>query len=136
MSKVAVVYWSGTGNTEAMAAAVAEGAREKGAEVTLASGGKEAVDEFYQSKPFFYDVILMDIMMPEMDGCEAARLIRALNRPDAGKVIILALTANSFAEDVIRTMEAGMNAHLVKPLNMKVLQETLQKLLEKRNENQ
>ena len=115
---------------------VGELLEEKGAEVTLASGGKESVDEFYQSEPFYYDVILMDIMMPEMDGCEATRLIRALNRPDSGKVIILALTANSFAEDVIRTMEAGMNAHLVKPLNMKVLQETLQKLLEKRAENQ
>ena len=89
---------------------------------------------FCQSEEFAYDVILMDIMMPEVDGCEAARLIRSQQRADAETVTILALTANSFAEDVIRTMESGMNAHLVKPINMKILQETVQKLLKKKNE--
>lgn len=114
---------------------VGELLEEQGATVDLAPGGRESVEMFSQSEEFTYDVILMDIMMPEVDGCEAAQLIRSQQRADAETVIILALTANSFAEDVIRTMESGMNAHLVKPLNMKILQETVQKLLEKKTEN-
>ena len=113
---------------------VGELLEEQGAIVDLAPGGRESVEMFCQSEEFAYNVILMDIMMPEVDGCEAARLIRSQQRADAETVIILALTANSFAEDVIRTMESGMNAHLVKPINMKILQETVQKLLEKKNE--
>ena len=113
---------------------VGELLEEQGAIVDLAPGGRESVEMFCQSEEFAYDVILMDIMMPEVDGCEAARLIRSQQRADAETVIILALTANSFAEDVIRTMESGMNAHLVKPINMKILQETVQKLLKKKNE--
>lgn len=114
---------------------VGELLEEQGAIVDLAPGGRESVEMFCQSEKFAYDIILMDIMMPEVDGCEAARLIRSQQRADAETVIILALTANSFAEDVIRTMESGINAHLVKPINMKILQETVQKLLKKKNEN-
>ena len=73
------------------------------------------------------------MQMPVMDGCASAAAIRALDRPDANWVIIIALTANSFSEDVIRTVKAGMNAHLAKPADMKVLQETIKKLLSERS---
>ena len=100
----------------------------------ITDGVSNGADAFNYVATGEYDGIVMDIMMPEVDGCEAARLIRSQQRADAETVIILALTANSFAEDVIRTMESGMNAHLVKPINMKILQETVQKLLKKKNE--
>ncbi len=67
--------------------------------------------------------------MPEMDGCEATRAIRALERPDAKKVPIIALTANAFAEDITRTTQAGMDAHLAKPINIELLCATLAKLM-------
>ena len=91
--------------------------REAGAQVTNALNGKEAVDAFARSAPFHYDVILMDIMMPVMDGYAAARRIRSLSRPDAAAVPIIAMTANTFAEDVARCRQAGMNAHLAKPMD-------------------
>ena len=79
-----------------------------------------------------FDVILMDIMMPVMNGMEAAKAIRALERPDAETVPIIALTANAFTEDRKKSQEASMNAHLTKPLNMKTIIQTITKLL--RNE--
>ena len=79
-----------------------------------------------------FDVILMDIMMPVMNGMEAAKAIRALERPDAETVPIIALTANAFMEDRKKSQEAGMNAHLTKPLNMKTIIQTITKIAEKR----
>lgn len=88
----------------------------EGMRVTEAHDGSEAVQLFEQSPPGTFDVILMDIMMPVMDGLEASRLIRTMGRPDAKQIPILAMTANAFPEDVVRSREAGMNAHLAKPL--------------------
>ncbi len=86
--------------------------------VEHAANGKEAVEKFSRSEPHYYDMILMDIQMPVMDGLEATRQIRALSRPDAAKVPIVAMTANAFLEDVKDSLEAGMNAHISKPLDM------------------
>lgn len=99
------------------------------AHVTPARNGREALEIFTASKEFDFDLILMDMQMPEMDGCEAAKAIRALPRKDAQKVLIVALTANAFAEDVALTREAGMNAHVSKPIDVNVLCSTLDKLL-------
>ena len=87
----------------------------EGCTVRTAVNGQEAVRLFEKSKPFYFDAILMDVMMPVMDGYEATRAIRAMRRPDAAKVQIVAMTANAFAEDVALCREAGMNAHLPKP---------------------
>lgn len=83
-----------------------------------AENGEEAVKKFAASPPGYYDLILMDIQMPKMDGYEAARAIRALDRPDAQKIHILATTANAFSEDVAQAVAAGMNGHISKPLDM------------------
>ena len=87
--------------------------------------GREAVDAFRDSKEQEYDAVLMDIMMPEMDGLEATREIRALEREDAKNVPIIAMTANAFVEDKVKSLEAGMNDHLTKPLQANLLIETL-----------
>ena len=89
--------------------------RDAGASVTEARDGRDAVDTFAASPPGTYDVVLMDVMMPEMDGLTATRIIRAMDRPDAD-VPIIAMTANLFAEDVAACTEAGMDAHIPKPL--------------------
>ena len=92
---------------------------EAGMIVTRAVNGREVVERFTQSPPGSFDVILMDIMMPQMDGYEATRTIRAMeNRPDSKTIPIIAMTANAFAEDVAASLAAGMNAHLSKPLVM------------------
>lgn len=98
----------------------------KGIETTAATNGKEALEKFSESEVYFYDAILMDMQMPEMDGCEAAGKIRGLNRSDAKTVPIIALTANAFPEDIARTVAAGMNAHLSKPIDQDLLWSTLQ----------
>ena len=90
--------------------------------------GQEAVERFRQSPPGRYDAVLMDIQMPIMDGYEATRAIRALNHPDAATIPIVAMTANAFAEDVQRAMEAGMDVHLSKPIDIAVLTGVLQQL--------
>ena len=92
-----------------------------GAAVVKAWNGKEAVQMFASSKPGAISLILMDLMMPVMDGYEATRVIRALDRPDASSVPIIAMTANAFDEDRKRSKAAGMNAHLAKPLDMQAL---------------
>ena len=92
--------------------------REAGAEVTCATNGREAVHTFAASAPEIFDLILMDIMMPEMDGYEATRRIRALSRPDAQQIPIVAMTANAFTDDVAKCRAAGMNAHLAKPFHV------------------
>ncbi len=93
--------------------------------VTTAVNGKLAVEAFENNPPGTFDVILMDIMMPVMDGLTAAKTIRSLNRPDAKTIPILALTANAYDDDVRKTKEAGMNAHLPKPLNSEDLYKAL-----------
>lgn len=104
--------------------------------VTQAWNGREAVDCFRQSPEGYFDVILMDMQMPEMDGCEAATTIRAMNRADARTIPILAVTANAFAEDIAATTKAGMNAHISKPIDFSVLYQTLAELLAaKTNDN-
>ncbi len=96
-----------------------------GAKVVCATNGKEAVDLFEQSGPGEIDVILMDVMMPVMDGLEAARTIRALSREDAKTIPIIAMTANAFAEDRKRAFDAGMNEHLAKPLETARMKEII-----------
>ncbi|MCM1121169.1 MAG: transporter substrate-binding domain-containing protein [Eubacterium sp.] len=98
---------------------------ENGVEVTVAADGKEAVDLFEESDPGTYQIILMDLMMPVMDGHEATRTIRSLARPDAASIPIVAMTANAFAEDVQASMEAGMNEHIAKPLEPEVIEDVL-----------
>ncbi len=94
-----------------------------------AENGKIAVEMFESHEQGYYDAILMDMRMPEMDGLEATRTIRALERPDAKTIPIIALTANAFDEDVQRSMQAGLNAHLSKPVDPEVLFRTLETLL-------
>ncbi len=99
-------------------------------EADLAENGRIAVEFFESHKPGYYDAILMDMRMPEMDGLEAARRIRSMDRADAKSVPIIALTANAFDEDVQRSMQAGLNAHLSKPVEPEALFETLESLME------
>ena len=99
---------------------------ERGKNTTLAKdSGRQAIDLFEQSAPGEYDAILMDVMMPNVDGLTTARIIRALDRPDVETVPILALTANAFAEDARKCLDADMNAHLAKPLNMEKVIRTI-----------
>ena len=102
---------------------------ELGARILPAENGEEAVRVFSETLPDEVDVILMDMQMPVMDGCQAAEAIRNLNRPDAATVPIIAVTANAFSEDIARTTKAGMNAHVAKPLDILVLTQTMQKLM-------
>ena len=91
---------------------------DAGAEITVVKDGKEAVELFEKSPAGTFDAILMDVMMPVMDGLTATRIIRAMKRPDARTIPILAMTANAFREDAEKCLAAGMNAHLAKPLEM------------------
>ena len=90
---------------------------ESGMEVTCAADGKEAVEIFEKSEPDYFGVIYMDIMMPRLNGLDAARTIREMKRRDAMRVPIIAMSANAFAEDIINSRLAGMNVHLAKPLD-------------------
>lgn len=103
-----------------------------GIRVTKAWNGKEAVELFAGSAPGEFDGILMDMQMPVMDGCQAAEKIRSMNRPDAGSVPIVAVTANAFAEDLAATTAAGMNAHVSKPIDFDLLFQTLSELMERK----
>ena len=100
-----------------------------GFEVEQAWNGKEALDLFRESEENEYALIVMDMKMPVMDGCEATRQIRHLNRPDAKTIPIIAATANAFTEDIALTQKAGMNAHISKPIDFDVLKKTIAKLL-------
>lgn len=104
---------------------------EQGAIVLQARNGKEAVEAVEKEQPYTIDAVLMDMQMPVMDGCEAARAIRGLERPDCMTLPIIALTANAYAEDIVRTERAGMDAHVSKPIDMKVLCNILTKLMKK-----
>ncbi|MBQ7487943.1 MAG: response regulator [Clostridia bacterium] len=99
------------------------------AEIDHAENGRIAVEMFEASAPGTYDAILMDIRMPEMDGLQATEAIRALDRPDAKTVPIIAMTANAFDEDVQRSLQVGMNAHLSKPVEPEHLYQTLEELI-------
>lgn len=101
--------------------------KKSGAEVTLANNGKEAVDVFAETDENYYDIILMDVMMPVMNGYEATRNIRKLHRKDAKKIPIIAMTANAFTKDKLDAIEAGMNEHIAKPLDINLLLEIISK---------
>ena len=101
----------------------------KEAEVDHAENGRVAVELFGKSEPGYYDAILMDIRMPEMDGLEATQAIRAMDRSDAADIPIIALTANAFDEDVQRSLQAGINAHLSKPVEPEYLYQALEELI-------
>lgn len=101
-----------------------------GALVESAEDGVQAVEKFKESAEGYYDLILMDVQMPHMDGYEATRCIRALGRSDAQKVPIFAMTANAFAEDVQKSREAGMNAHISKPLDIRAVYKQMNRYLQ------
>ena len=101
----------------------------RGIEVDVAENGRIAVDTFAAHPEGYYAAILMDIRMPEMDGLEATRAIRSMKRADAAQIPIIALTANAFDEDVQRSLQAGLNAHLSKPVMPESLFETLESLI-------
>ncbi|MFR0751338.1 MAG: ATP-binding protein [Ruminococcus sp.] len=103
--------------------------QNEGVEVTKAWNGQEAVEIFRKSKPGEFDVILMDIMMPVMNGYEATKKIRSLDREDAKVVPIIAMTANAFTEDRLRAKEAGMDEHIAKPVDGKLLINIIYKLM-------
>lgn len=106
---------------------------EKGICVECAADGKEAVAKFEESEPGYYDVIFMDIMMPYMNGWDATRKIRTLQRPDADKIPIIAMSANAFAEDIINSHISGMNWHLTKPIDADKLMTALKECIRKSN---
>ena len=98
---------------------------DEGATLTIVSDGQEAVEAFRTHPAGTFDAILMDIMMPVMDGLTATKAIRAMDRPDAKTIPILAMTANAFEEDAQRCFAAGMNAHLAKPLQIDKVKQTI-----------
>ena len=103
--------------------------QNEGANVTKAWNGQEAVELFSDSEPGEFDVILMDIMMPVMNGYEATKMIRSLDREDAKEIPIIAMTANAYTEDKIRAKEAGMDEHVAKPVDVKLLVKAIHKLV-------
>ena len=102
-----------------------------GLEMERAHDGIEAVDIMTESPNGYYDVIFMDIQMPRMNGYDATRAIRAMKRNDCQQIPIIAMTANAFAEDVIAAKTVGMNEHIAKPFDLKILARTLNKWLKK-----
>lgn len=103
--------------------------QNEGTVVTKAWNGQEAVDIFRKSRPGEFNVILMDIMMPVMNGYEAAKMIRSLDREDAKVIPIIAMTANAFTEDRMRAKEAGMDEHIAKPVDGKLLVKVINELV-------
>ncbi len=108
--------------------------RMEGASCELAVNGREAVEMFENSEPGHYDVILMDVQMPVMNGYEATRVIRTGSHPEARTIPIVAMTANTFAEDVRNALDAGMDGHLAKPIDMDAVRETVGRLLKRGSE--
>ena len=106
--------------------------QSKGASVVKAWNGQEAVEAFEKSASGEFDVILMDVMMPVMNGYEATKTIRTMDRSDTKKIPIIAMTANAFVEDRIKSKEAGMNEHVSKPIDMKLLVKIIAELAEKK----
>ena len=109
--------------------------RSRGAELDHAENGRLVTEMFARSKPGYYDAILMDVRMPEMDGLEATAEIRGMERPDARSVPIIAMTANAFDEDVQSSLQAGMNAHLSKPVDPELLFRTLEEIIWEKENN-
>ncbi|MDE7244635.1 MAG: response regulator, partial [Oscillospiraceae bacterium] len=103
-----------------------------GAQCDDAANGQEALEKFEASQPGEYDMIFMDIQMPVMDGHEATRAIRSSGHPMAGKIPVIAITANAFVDDVREALEAGMDAHLAKPVQVETLKATIQQVLDSR----
>ncbi len=108
----------------------------EGARCEVAPNGKIAAEMFERSAPGYYDMVLMDVQMPVMNGYEATRAIRASAHPDAKDIPIVAMTANTFAEDVKNALDAGMDAHLAKPIDMDAVRATVARLLEKRKKGE
>ena len=102
---------------------------EAGFTVETAEDGRTAVEMVSKSQPGYYQLVLMDVQMPEMNGYEATRLIRRLNDPALANIPILAMTANAFEEDKQEALQAGMNGHVAKPINIEKLLETVGKIL-------
>ena len=100
-----------------------------GMELEWAENGEICVDKFSRSEEGYYDAILMDLRMPVMTGYEAAVAIRKLDRPDAGTIPIIAMTADAFAEDVKRCLDCGMNAHISKPIDVRIVAGKLKKFM-------
>ena len=109
--------------------------QNEGASVTKAWNGQEAVEIFQKSRSDEFDVILMDIMMPVMNGYEAAKMIRTLDRDDAKTVPIIAMTANAFTEDRLKSKESGMNEHIAKPIDAKLLVKVISEFVENKEED-
>ena len=105
--------------------------QNEGADVTKAWNGREAVEIFEKSRPDEFDIILMDIMMPVMNGYEATKIIRSMDREDAKTIPIIAMTANAFTEDRIRAKEAGMDEHISKPVDGKLMIKVIHELVSK-----
>ncbi len=105
----------------------------QGCVVDIAANGKIGLDKFIQSKKNYYDLILMDIRMPEMDGIDATKAIRALPRCDARQIPIIAMTANAYLEDKLKSQEAGMNAHIAKPFDPQQLFNVINEMIELKN---
>ena len=102
---------------------------DEGANLTVAEDGLQAVRMFQEKPEGYFDAILMDIMMPVMDGITATKIIRSLKHPDAETIPIIAMTANAFAEDVQLAKNTGMNEHIAKPLDMNKLNDVLENWL-------
>lgn len=105
---------------------------ERGAVVTAARDGRQAVDAFAASEPGSFDIILMDLMMPVMDGYEATHAIRTMDRPDAASVPIFAMTANAFVDDIEHCLNVGMNEHIAKPIDLDRMVQVIAKYYHKR----
>ena len=103
--------------------------RHLGFTIDAAVNGKDALDRVRNSKPGYYGAVLMDIQMPVMDGYEATRAIRELPDKELAGIPIIAMTANAFSEDVQRVKDAGMNAHVAKPIDINNLKQTLTDIL-------
>ena len=112
---------------------ISELLRMFGAEPVLRKNGAQAVREFRDAPAGTYDAVLMDIQMPVMNGYEAARAIRETDREDAGTIPVIAMTANAFAEDIQAARDAGMTAHIAKPIDVGMLKNTLTRILGRTN---
>lgn len=106
----------------------------EGALCRICEDGQKVVEEFEHSRPGTYDLLLMDIQMPSMNGYEATKAIRAGSHPEAKTIPIVAMTANAFAEDVMEALQAGMDGHVAKSVDMAVLKKTIGKVLKKKKE--
>ena len=108
---------------------------DEGANLTVAEDGLQAVRMFQEKPEGYFDAILMDIMMPIKNGYEAAKMIRTLDRDDAKTVPIIAMTANAFTEDRLKSKESGMNEHIAKPIDAKLLVKVISEFVENKEED-